>query len=567
MPADIQQALEAFKAGNKNKALSICRKLNKALSARTFDSMQIEAVCWVDKRRNEKAIECFVKALAFPTTDSKKSHVLKNLAQLYSKAGQIREAVKYLEQAIPLLPKQQSLNLRMELAKLYGKLNLHTKVVETLLPLRGYTEYYVQVTASLVETGLHLSDMDMAMKYLRELQGHIDLLSPQFVLNLLARVAIVKPDEVRPLARRISAKGGDYKFVSMIEAQSCLDENDSQGVLDIIDVTFLDTAPSWIKLDWAHNVRAKALDKLKRYDEAFRHFTLMNEFAKKQIDPSFWSLDKRERYAQMDSFKPQVVEESLPYKMAFMVGFPRSGTTLLENILNSQEQLFTLDEKPVLQHVFEKIEEDGYQYPEDLNMLSDSYLTELRALYFEKLTEFIPENFAGQLVVDKMPPAMLHIPLILALFPDAKIILSVRHPLDNVLSCFMQNFKLNPQMVYFTDWEKCFERYRDLFNLYEHFQSKLTWQECQIRYEDLVTDFESEVQRVFSFLEIEADNSYKQFHKSAQKRIITTPSRDQVKKGLYQTSKYRWKNYLKFVQPHSSMLAKFIKQFGYDSVS
>lgn len=565
--ATLAEAVKALKESNRDRAYSICRKLNKSQNTTTFDSLQIEAVVLFEKGKYEKSLEKFKKCLEFPSDDLKKGTVLFNIARILMRFGQDVDAAKNIEEAIAIVPKSKNMEWRMVLAVLYGKLNQPYRVIELCKPLQSYTKYYIRATLSLVETAFQLSDLDMAISYLKQLEGHLHLLDARVALNLLTRMATVKPKDVLPLVVRLKARGKDFQYVSIVEAQCMYDEEQYEKAVELLPEEFIENLPEWVKRDVAYHTLAQAHDKLGQYEKAFYFFSKMNDAAAKHIHPDLWKHDYYPRLAKLDSFQPRKVQEEYPYQMAFLVGFPRSGTTLLENVLNSQEGIFTCDEKPVLQAVYKQIEQDKKRYPEDLHKLSDEYIDKLRNLYLSELRTYMGEKTSYKLVVDKMPPAMQHIPLICTLFPNAKVVLAIRHPLDNVLSCFMQNFRQNPQMIHFTNWKNCFIRYRDLFNLYENYKTFIDWQEHMVRYEDFVGDFEGEAEKLFDFLDYKANKEYKNFHKKAQNRIINTPSRSQVKKGIYQTSKYRWKKYIANVKPHQGLITPFINKFKYSEKS
>jgi hypothetical protein len=159
----------------------------------------------------------------------------------------------------------------------------------------------------------------------------------------------------------------------------------------------------------------------------------------------------------------------------------------------------------------------------------------------------------------------LQIPLIKAIFPEAKIILALRHPLDCILSCYFQNFTNNKEMAHFTDWKHCFDRYNDVFELYNYYKNTIDFDCHTVRYEDILNNFDTEVDSLFKFLNVPYDqDKARNFHVSASKKLITSASKDQVNKNLYTTSKKRWLNYQEFVQPHIPIVEKHIVNFGYE---
>jgi hypothetical protein len=183
--------------------------------------------------------------------------------------------------------------------------------------------------------------------------------------------------------------------------------------------------------------------------------------------------------------------------------------------------------------------------------------------YIEELKKHI-EVGKKQIVIDKLPLSILQIPLINQIFPEAKFILALRHPLDCVLSCWMQNFKLNPAMGNMVDLEQIVDFYCTAMEIFKLSQERYSLNTYRIRYEDVVLDFKSEVSNVLGFLGLEWEEELRSYQKTALAREkINTPSHSQVIKPIYKTALYRWKNYEAYLEPYKSRLAPWILEYGY----
>ena len=195
-----------------------------------------------------------------------------------------------------------------------------------------------------------------------------------------------------------------------------------------------------------------------------------------------------------------------------MIGFPRSGTTLLESVLDTQDDIHTHSETQGIQKAISLLRSWGMRYPQDLGSLTVNQIRDLRSIYFDHNKHLDPQNMRYSLVVDKLPLNILHVPLILALFPSAKFLLSLRHPFDVCLSCFQQNFEISNEMAHFTDLEDTFRRYATVMSQFEKFRSSLKFPLLIVRYEEMVADFDKAVMNVFEFLGHEPGIEYKDFH-------------------------------------------------------
>ena len=187
-------------------------------------------------------------------------------------------------------------------------------------------------------------------------------------------------------------------------------------------------------------------------DSAYEHFDQANRDALgnerlRNIDPQRF-LDKIQRLheffdrAEPESWSTPAAADpkSTP---VFMFGFPRSGTTLAELILDSHPDIQTVEEQPTINTLERELLDYPGGYPGALAELTAEQLETLRQVYFKALDEYFPDRQPGRILVDKMPMRTVHAGLIWRLFPRARIILNVRHPCDVCLSGFMQQFSLN----------------------------------------------------------------------------------------------------------------------------
>lgn len=247
----------------------------------------------------------------------------------------------------------------------------------------------------------------------------------------------------------------------------------------------------------------------------------------------------------------------------FLIGFLRSGTTLLEQILDSHPRLQALNEKPmaeVMEHAFLAMTGGG---PNALAELSEGQIAGLRQVYWREAARHCDRQ-AGTLLVDKQPLNIIRVPLLWQIFPSARFILTIRHPCDIILGCLMQKFGDNNVMSAFANLESIAELYSQVMNAWLEYAQRLPlcWQ--RIRYEDLITNFEPETRTLLEFLGVDWNDGVLEHTKHAQQRgIINTPSYHQVTQPIYQHARYRWKRYEKEFAPVMEVLQPFIEQFGY----
>lgn len=270
------------------------------------------------------------------------------------------------------------------------------------------------------------------------------------------------------------------------------------------------------------------------------------------------------RYLTPELAKVKPASGGLESSPVFLLGFARSGTTLLEQILDSHPALQALEEKPTVAAMvgaFEAMAEKGDDNA--LANLTETQIEQLRTVYFDEVARHI-ERKPGTLLVDKMPLNTVDVHLIWRMFPQAKFILAIRHPCDVCLSCFMQNFMINEAMASFFTLESTAEVYEQVMQTWQLAAATLPLIAHRVRYEDLVADFEGETRTLLDFLGVGWDDKVRGHTEHAKQRgTINTASYHQVTQPIYQHAKYRWKRYAKQFEPLLPMLQPFIDYFGY----
>lgn len=249
-----------------------------------------------------------------------------------------------------------------------------------------------------------------------------------------------------------------------------------------------------------------------------------------------------------------------PTRHVFMVGFIRSGTTLLERTLAQHPGIATMEEEEsLIRATTDFVGEEGGL--DRLAVAPSEILDRYREHYWRASRGAVP-TLGGKVFVDKMPFYSLYIPLIAKLFPTAKIIFSLRDPRDVVLSCLKQPFTMNAAMYEVANLERAARLYDSVMQLREIYRERVGLAWLDSRYEDLVTDFTGEIGRVLDFLGVAWNDAIRDVATSRQARVSTTPSGAQVARGLYDGSG-QWRRYKTEMAPVLPILAPWVEKFGY----
>lgn len=247
---------------------------------------------------------------------------------------------------------------------------------------------------------------------------------------------------------------------------------------------------------------------------------------------------------------------------AFLLGFPRSGTTLLDTMLDAHGGFTVMEERPSIQAMLDTYLAAGLNYPADLPRMTPETGAQLRAAYFRVCRQAGWDG--SRPLIDKSPFASTHAGLIQQVFPGAPLVFLARHPCDVVLSCFMNNFEFNSGTVHFTRLDTTVGLYCDAMALWLLYLERLPLNRIMLRYEDLVTRPEEELRRLLEFLQMPWSPSVLDHAAQALRRgRIPTPSYQQVSRPLYQSARDRWRRYAAYLEPHLPALMPYIQAFGY----
>lgn len=262
---------------------------------------------------------------------------------------------------------------------------------------------------------------------------------------------------------------------------------------------------------------------------------------------------------------PQLHAPNADHSPVFIVGFPRSGTTLLEQMLDAHPGLQSMDENPFFNRLADKLRRHDTRILGNLDVLQQLDCDELRKRYGVLVTEKVQRRWDAQLV-DKNPLNMLWLPIIYRLFPNAKFILAVRHPCDVILSCYMQNFRSSILIAASASLEQLAKAYVAAMQTWLHHVQVFQPHVLVSRYEDLVADFPQQTGRIASFLKLDDAAPMMNFDQHARdKGYIATPSYSQVIEPVNRKGLDRWLRYRREFEPVLPLLEPMLRRWGYAS--
>jgi tetratricopeptide (TPR) repeat protein len=329
----------------------------------------------------------------------------------------------------------------------------------------------------------------------------------------------------------------------------------------------LDLVPETMESPRRAHLQGQLLQGAGRHDEAFAVFEQMNRLtADDPMQPEQRGALYREHIRnQSELLTPQLVSgwraeacrDSTPSPV-FLVGFPRSGTTLLDTMLMGHPEIEVLEEEPTVREAAKL-----FLQVTELPNADDERIRAARDIYWDVAKSRTPLK-PGNLLIDKNPLAMNELPVVLRLFPEARIILALRHPCDAVLSCFITNFRPNEGMASFLRLETAAELYDLSFSYFERAQQLLKLPMHSVVYERVVADRERELKALFGFLGLDWHAQVLEHEETAKGRgRIKTASYSQVVEPIYSRAAGRWQHYRKHLEPILPVLRPWVEKFGY----
>jgi tetratricopeptide (TPR) repeat protein len=575
----IQQAVAAQRAGNLAQAEQLCRQA-LAHDARDFDALHILGALCAQRGDYSEAERLLARALAI---DSRVPPCLHNYGNVLSRLRRYGEAVGYYKQALALAPNVAPIysdlgNAQKELGKIEEAVASYKKALalnpnfpgalgnlaQALMDLKRFDE-----AAGLLQRASALApDNPHTVKLLGRLALERDEL--EAALDHYRRAVALKPDQadaycgignaLKDLGRQQEATdaycraieldpGKPGFYVSLAECKKFGPGDPHLALMESMAAKEL-PASDRMALDFA---LGKAYADLGEHRRSFAHLLAANAAMRATIGyDEKATADLFERIERI--FSPELLAAKTDAgepsaRPIFVLGMPRSGTTLVEQVLASHPAVHGAGELPALQAAVATIAAQRGDYPDCVAELEPADIGRIGAGYLDRLARIAPE---GERVTDKMPSNFLYAGLIHLALPHAVIVHSVRNPIDTCVSCFTKLFKPGEQAFSYELGElgRYYVRYQRLM---QHWRRVLpAGRMLEVRYEDVVGDLEGQARRILAHCGLPWDERCLAFHKS--ERPVRTASAMQVRQPIYTSAVERWRVYEEFLGPLLSAL-------------
>lgn len=528
----------------------------------------------------DTAIACLQRALDLDTTNARAFHVL---GMVYVDIEDYNRALHYLESASELVPKNTDFRVSfasvlekasldfeagieyhkacevdpnyLDSFSLYGKYllknNRHDEALECSKRAAQIAPDNLDIVDQLGQIYLGMSNTDAALeKFNAALRVESQRLSS---LSGIGQVYLELGDVSKgiEICNQMIAIDKDLPNGYLLKARikkSKSDDGLADDLLRIISYQELDEE----NLQTSHFALGKVFDDHNNYTSAFLHYSKGNSIKNKNLnynaEADNANISKLINVFNSDLFKTRLhlgVDSNLP---VFIVGMPRSGTTLTEQIISSHPSVIGAGEvafwgrAPTAMPL--RLGTDT-PYPECIRELNAEHISDVAKIYEETLAKIAGTSTKPMHITDKMPHNFLYLGLVALLFPNVTIIHTMRDPIDTCLSIYFQNF--NKAHAYASDLSNLGFHYKQYQRIMRHWHEVLPGRILDVKYEDTITDPEFWSRKLIAHIGLEWDDACLAPHKL--ERSVKTASHWQVRQPIYKTSVQRWKNYEEFLGP------------------
>ncbi len=319
------------------------------------------------------------------------------------------------------------------------------------------------------------------------------------------------------------------------------------------------------------------LDRLGRYDDAMEAFLEAKALIRPAVVHHAATLQRIQgRVREMENTITATVLErwaaAAPalqplQRFAILCGHPRSGTTLLEQVLDSHPEMLSAEETHILHDEAYLPLSRGFSAEasvfEVLESAPASRLRQSREDYFRFTELFLGKTRGDKMLVDKNPALSTLIPAAVRIFPEVKFLIALRDPRDVCLSCFMQSLSPNPISSAYLSLEGTVTQYLSVMGFWRTLLPRLQNPFIEVRYEELVNDLEGTARKVLEFLGFPWDERVRRFDEHARGKSLRSPSYAEVTKPINKRAIGRWQNYRRHLEPYLAKLEPMIKALGY----
>jgi tetratricopeptide (TPR) repeat protein len=545
---------------------------------RVFNALTVyepqNALWWMNLGSQLRLLGRYDEALAvYDRTvriDTPSTDLMYNIGSLHMERGDYDSAYNFLGAALKAAPREA--RIRAVYAQCCYDTVRTEEALECLEGWENFANLTPGITAQIAYLLVTLGNEHRAQPALQSLLGarELDVQGSLTLVRILERVnRLSEAHAALDRLKLMSAANPDALLAEATLAERVGNHSESRDLL----LRALSIHSDNLRRHPLLFALARSLDAMGHYDEAYSALAEAHQshvayieatIGKTPVDlPAAIELARHECDPQdvagwTDEGAPDITASPV-----FIIGFPRSGTTLLEQTLDAHPLLQSMDEQPFLKRALDDAVACGITYPSQLGKLTAEQCEYIRGRYWERVGRKVALQ-PGKRLVDKNPLNMMRLPLIRRIFPHSPLILAIRHPCDTLLSCYFQYFRAPDLVLMCRDLPTLAGNYRAAFDFWYSQTALLRPASYELRYETLVADFDNQVRGLSEFLQLPWDDAMLApgAHASG-KAFISTPSYSQVIQPVSSKAVGRWKNYERHFQSSLPALTPLLQRWNY----
>lgn len=513
-----------------------------SLQGNTFPQELAAAKAFLAAQEPQKAVALYQRILQ---QDPKHLHANYSLAMVLHRSGRNEAALAHIGRVVSQQPEHiESQVLLSNVLLALGRQPEAQQNLQKLAEMHPREDAVFMALGNVEESCGHLDAavqhwdkaFSLNRKNVNALANQARILSAQgdadAALNVLRRARTLKPGYGECHYRiAMLAKQKEYS-----EDIKLMEQAAQQGTGSRQDKMFLAYA------------LGKVFDDLQEYDKAFRYLQEGNDLRRQSLPVPYSGELEQAQFNQIKAiFSGEFIQRhrlsaDSPFTPIFVVGMPRSGTSLVEQILASHSRVFGAGELQDMNEVITCLQQISTKpFPGDVDQLTEAHYRVLAARYVDR----VRMETDKPVIVDKMPHNFRYLGLITMLFPNAKIIHCQRDPMDTCFSIYKQLF--SESHPYACEQSALGHYYRLYQDLMAHWNKVIPSKILNLQYEDLVADTEQKTRLMLDFCGLDFESNCLAFF--ATRRVVNTPSQSQVRQPIYQSAVHHWQHYEANLQP------------------
>jgi tetratricopeptide (TPR) repeat protein len=586
---EIQSVIEHCQTGNLEQAEYICKKVLEE-HPDNVDALHFLGIICYQRGHHDRAIRNIKKALEI---DPEFADAYNNLGNIFQEKKQLDEAICCYEAALRIDPNQakthynlgialqdegrideaidcyrKALELDLRKPGIYNNLGLALKdkgrVDEAIICYQRALEIDPDFAEAFYNLGSALNEQYHLDEAVACFQKAIRL-NPNYAeaYNNMGNIFVIQgklTEGIHCFRKALELKPTYAKALFNLVGNRELNYDDSEELFKVAKELIKRRMPEE-DLIHAYFAMGKLCGNLHMFKESFEYYRLGNALKRAHIE---FNIESHVEY--LSRIKQTLSADFIAHRKSwgsnsrmpiFIFGMPRSGTSLVEQILASHPDIYGGGELQFFNQINQKLTsifKINKPYPECLNFIDDVIAHEIAELYLRETGELAAASGKYSRITDKNPFNFYHIGLTALLFPEASFVHCRRHPLDTCISIYFHNFLYGNYFAY--DLSELGRYYLEYLKLMEHWRKVLPIRIFELRYEEIVQQQEKVSRKLLEFCGVTWDPACLSFYK--KDRPVYTASNWQVRQPIYTTSCGRWQNYEQFLDPLKKLLADFI---------